>query len=77
MQVLTEEDQQRLANLGKNGSRDVTGLTMTQWSPTNASFLRSISATIVALGAASAASTSRAAARRVDFSFASPTNVSP
>jgi len=50
MQVLTEEDQQRLANIGKNGSRDVTGLTMTQWSPTNASFLRSISTTIVALG---------------------------
>jgi catalase len=32
-QVLTEEDRNRLASLGKNGSRDVTGLTMTHCVP--------------------------------------------
>jgi catalase len=32
-QVLTEEDQQRLANLGNNGPRDVTGLVMTHTVP--------------------------------------------
>ncbi|WRL61755.1 catalase [Blastococcus brunescens] len=32
-QTLTEEEQQRAANLGKNGPRDVTGLTMTHCVP--------------------------------------------
>ncbi|WP_018653130.1 catalase [Actinomadura flavalba] len=32
-QTLTEEDRERLANLGKNGPRDVTGLTMTHSVP--------------------------------------------
>jgi len=32
-QELSPDDQQRLANLGKNGSRDVTGLTMTHCVP--------------------------------------------
>jgi catalase len=32
-QTLMEEDRARLANLGKNGSRDVTGLTMTHCVP--------------------------------------------
>jgi catalase len=32
-QTLTEEDQQRLANLGKNGPRDVSGLEMTHCVP--------------------------------------------
>jgi catalase len=32
-QDLTEQDQERLANLGKNPPRDVTGLTMTHCVP--------------------------------------------
>ncbi len=32
-QTLTDEEQQRLANLGNNGSRDVSGLTMTHCVP--------------------------------------------
>jgi catalase len=32
-QTLTEEEQQRAANLGKNGPRDVSGLTMTHCVP--------------------------------------------
>ena len=32
-QTLTEEDQERLANLGKNAPRDVSGLTMTHVVP--------------------------------------------
>ena len=32
-QTLSEEDRQRLANLGNNGRRDVTGLTMTHCVP--------------------------------------------
>ena len=32
-QTLTDEEQQRLANLGKNGRRDVAGLAMTHCVP--------------------------------------------
>jgi catalase len=32
-QTLNDEEQQRLANLGDNGSRDVSGLTMTHCVP--------------------------------------------
>ena len=32
-QTLNEEEQNRLANLGKNGTRDVSGLTMTHCVP--------------------------------------------